>query len=858
MGITIGNATTTTTTSLVASTTLNLGAVTPTISLGGSANSTIGIGAIGTAASTTILNLATSTGAAQTVNIGSTYGASITTINGGAGNSALSIQAGAGGSINIGSTNNNNIYFGTAATTGIIQIGGTSETGTATLQTEGISQVLTGSATAPSDVIKTSTNSTTAFTIQNASGYNELSVNTSGNSVNLGNITTTTGAGIAGSLVLADGTTDGFGSTLKTTTLTASQTITLPNASGTVCLTSQNCSTQGSGYIINQSSTPGTPQTGNFNISGTGIAVTLQGSTSVLTPTLDAVTSGGAIKIGSGNAATGSVNIGYAMSTGNVTIGGGGQTGGITIGKSTATNTINIGSGSTASGSTQTIDIGTNGLSGATTDITLGSTASGGSTSIQAEGITSTINGSATAPGEVIQTPTNSVTAFQIQNAAGTSNLFVADTVDNCIGIDTSTCVGMALNASGAIQQSGFSTSNTSNTGTFWTELGSCTITGQYQACLATVSITGGHPSNANMPLATLSARVKQQGALGDTAANSLDIELSLGNHIEYLNSSDFVAVITQYNTSGTVVQLWGDIGQAYDQWSVAPIVNSDTQFVWTPSSGLASSYPAGQTTGLPTNFSSPIANALYGTSYANSGLVESLGGNGLAFQVQNASGQDLLKVDTANSVVYIGSGAAGTTLVLSNDSSQPAEIDGAMYFNTSSQSFQCGQNGTWVACGGGLVASNPNKQAGVAGNSTFVSLGDSYTVPANNCQPGASYIVDAGGQYWSNGQSGTTLSMAILVGSDNIISNTNAVPANASGAFWSLHAVITCISTTAVSASGMFATGPNTNTVTTPLIVYDATWPSASSGLNIEDKFAGTVNGSDSANIIEFMVRRI
>jgi hypothetical protein len=47
------------------------------------------------------------------------------------------------------------------------------------------------------------------------------------------------------------------------------------------------------------------------------------------------------------------------------------------------------------------------------------------------------------------QSVSNSTTAFQIQNAAGTSNLFVADTLDGNIGIGTSSTPGALLSVGG-------------------------------------------------------------------------------------------------------------------------------------------------------------------------------------------------------------------------------------------------------------------------------------------------------------------------------------------------------------------------------------------------------------------------
>src|SRR5262249_40239641 len=49
-------------------------------------------------------------------------------------------------------------------------------------------------------------------------------------------------------------------------------TATLPAETGTLCTNASTgtCTTAGAGFIFNQSSTPGTAQTGNFNITGTG------------------------------------------------------------------------------------------------------------------------------------------------------------------------------------------------------------------------------------------------------------------------------------------------------------------------------------------------------------------------------------------------------------------------------------------------------------------------------------------------------------------------------------------------------------------------------------------------------------
>ncbi|MGB3023221.1 MAG: hypothetical protein WBB39_00235 [Candidatus Saccharimonadales bacterium] len=99
-------------------------------------------------------------------------------------------------------------------------------------------------------------------------GLVNASFNASGNQLTLGRIAGS-GTVTQGKLVLADGTTDNFGLTLESATLTANRTIVLPDstaASDTVCLqTLQNCGTAGANTAlsnlvstsINQSLVPG-------------------------------------------------------------------------------------------------------------------------------------------------------------------------------------------------------------------------------------------------------------------------------------------------------------------------------------------------------------------------------------------------------------------------------------------------------------------------------------------------------------------------------------------------------------------------------------------------------------------------
>lgn len=79
--------------------------------------------------------------------------------------------------------------------------------------------------------------------------------------------------------------------TLSFGTISANDSITLPDASGTVCLQNATAcgfapASGGTGYVNLQATTPGTAQTGNFNISGAGILSALQSASAASGTTL--------------------------------------------------------------------------------------------------------------------------------------------------------------------------------------------------------------------------------------------------------------------------------------------------------------------------------------------------------------------------------------------------------------------------------------------------------------------------------------------------------------------------------------------------------------------------------------------
>ena len=143
--------------------------------------------------------------------------------------------------------------------------------------------------------------------------------------------------------------------------------------------------TDGAAYTTLITLTAGTTPTLALTSTGVGsidnmsIGATTQ-STGKFT-TLEATgsfTTGAAVSMAAGTA-----NTTISASSGTITIGGATGTGALTFGTSTASQTTNIATGVTASGNTNTINIGSSGAAGSTTSITIGSTSGTSATGIK-------------------------------------------------------------------------------------------------------------------------------------------------------------------------------------------------------------------------------------------------------------------------------------------------------------------------------------------------------------------------------------------------------------------------------------------------------------------------------------------
>lgn len=312
-------------------------------------------------------------GQGRTINIGTGAAAQAVTLGSTDTSSATSIQGGVSGSINIGSV-------GSSTLSSTVHIGDTSNA-------TGSQAITIGSAVAQAGNLTT---------IQG------------GSSTTAGTEAIRILPSTAGSIAI--GASGGTG-TITLGQSTANNTVNIGTSSSAIAGSATQTINIGNGSLTNASSSIA------VNILS-GSAGT-NGTASLLMGNNDRVTQ---IDIGNVAAdAARTINVG----TGNNTVG---------------IDTLNIGTGNTSVIGGKTINIGTGTPSGSGTNlITIGALTNASKTTIQggtaAGGITLSATGSAST-GVVVKNGNNSTAAFQIQNAAGTSSVLTADTLNQAVTVD--------------------------------------------------------------------------------------------------------------------------------------------------------------------------------------------------------------------------------------------------------------------------------------------------------------------------------------------------------------------------------------------------------------------------------------
>ena len=479
-----------------------------------------------------------------------------------------------------------------------------------------------------------------------------------------------------------------------------SQTFQLQDQGGSGTFNILTAPSGSDGYVKLQGSTPGTQQTGSFNIDGTGIAGTLQATTMAAT-TINALTNGGNITIG--NNAT-NLNVGTDASTSQTISIGTGATSGVNkyvhIGSTTGSSEIvlNAGSNGVSIGilgtNVATIDSGgnltiqslndsnyplsvknSNGTSLLRTDATSGVTEVPGLRATNAFGI-DIANGSLTIQG-------SNVALFRTPGLAG----------DGSNGVDLATKINIPIYDPGAFNQVialGVSSSAASSSRVI---LVADARTSSHQASIALLSPDENQIFGLSWDGSSSTARLKN-------SANNIALE------------ANGLSVLTAQNLSGTAVVEIGANG----------LNNGKIQLDNTTGTSLVL-----QATGVTTTYGIefPSAKGTAGQCLAVgsvSGSTETLthttcgsGGGGTLQDAYDGSGTDdpQIQLSNTNGGIKIRDASSSTITNLLQIQNSNAT---ASYFNLTASALTLGDSSTNVSlvlAGGGSTISNPQGQTG-------------------------------------------------------------------------------------------------------------------------------------------------
>lgn len=266
--------------------------------------------------------------------------------------------------------------------------------------------------------------------------------------------------------------------------------------------------------------------------------------------------------------------------------------------------------------------------------------------------------------------------------------------------------------------------------------------------------------------------------------------------------------------------------------------------------------------------------------------LVDSIGSSGnlkvkpstastLALSVQTPAGVNVFSVDTSGLAVNIGAGATGEStpslLVLDNEtlsSSDPTEVDGAMYYNATDRSFRCGVAGSWETCSGLLYANSSTSSANNNCSNNCAAFSTAAAVPANYCQTGKVIKLTSDG-YYSSGSGGTNLQFGIFYGSNSTTASSDTqigslTPAvsttSAANYYFQINYNIICFSTSSMQAEGTISAQNSSTNTTSMLLLPVASTTATTVTTNVANNLYifpiwGTAATTNSATMTQMIV---
>lgn len=285
----------------------------------------------------------------------------------------------------------------------------------------------------------------------------------------------------------------------------------------------------------------------------------------------------------------------------------------------------------------------------------------------------------------LFQNSTNSNTAFQIQNSAG-NNIFTVGTTNS----DLVTNAGFDVSAANWTAFSGGTLSQDTSAGNAYSGIGAL-------KSAATAASQGMETASFTSSLATgtqyqLTFYAKCSGSITSFTYGRDDVS---GTNINATTTGTCNTNWQQYTwhftTGGTLtspfiyMQSGSGGSNGFNLWIDAVSLIQTT-------TSAATNYQPGSV-----YLSGVVASPMVFENSANSTL---------AFQIQNSSGTNEIDIDTTDNQVIIGTGTAAVaspTLVVlaSGNSTDPSGVAGAMYYNSSLNTFRCYQDGLWQDCVG-------------------------------------------------------------------------------------------------------------------------------------------------------------
>jgi hypothetical protein len=329
-----------------------------------------------------------------------------------------------------------------------------------------------------------------------------------------------------------------------------------------------------------------------------------------------------------------------------------------------------------------------------------------------------------------------------------------------------------------------------------------------------------------------------QQNPMGTGSGSAPTVNVYVSNNTDDITAGDFIAVPTVISGSDIRVLLMAKVTDSYEQWNYTPqmvSVGANSQMYWTPNDdGIHSGTP---TTTLPTT-------ATGGT---------------------NTTGT----YDITNTPVLMLSQSSSNPTI-EQDNATVSTVSGAMYYNSTLNSFRCGYGTAWVSCTG-LVnaqtgATNTLSATGSGVWATFSSgTNYTYTLPANDCQAGVVYDITAAGLYSNVATFKVKTSLYVDSLGTNLAAGTPSAQDptdgvhNASSFGWIMHAEITCTAANTYQLNGTLTYDNAAGESNTQILYNDSSstlTANASHTIGVE-YFQNTSNASDTLTMYQFVVVR-